>query len=135
MPRVPSSPPPPPQTPSGMSASSELAAIYAEIPAIACKRKCANSCGLVAQYNLMSPAEARRLSWYERIPDPADPLRCELLEHGVGLCRVYAMRPVICRLWGVVDVDGMRCPFGCTPERWLTDEESRDILRRVDAIQ
>ena len=30
--------------------------------------------------------------------------------------------------WGLIDVDGMRCPWGCSPDRWLTDEEGKAFL-------
>src|SRR2546429_6087610 len=31
-----------------------------------------------------------------------------------GRCTVYEVRPMICRLWGMVE--GMQCPHGCVPE-------------------
>lgn len=109
--------------------SASLDAIYAEIPALACKRKCQEACGLVMQARVMAPSEHRRLSMVQQVADPSDPLRCTLLDHDTGLCRVYGMRPLICRLFGVVEA--MRCPHGCEPERWLTDDEARDLLRRA----
>lgn len=112
--------------------SDSLAAIYAEIPAIRCKRKCFEACGPVVQLGALAPAEARRLTMFEQIEGPG--AECTMLDHGSKLCRVYAMRPLICRLWGVVDSPLMRCPFGCVPERWLTDEESRALLARVQAL-
>ena len=49
-----------------------------------------------------------------------------------GLCDAYAVRPAICRLWGVVKK--MACPWGCQPERWLTDAETYAILQRLDSL-
>jgi len=49
-----------------------------------------------------------------------------------GLCSVYAVRPLICRLWGVVRE--MACPFGCKPERWLADREVKRMLREMQAL-
>ncbi|HEV2379781.1 MAG TPA: hypothetical protein VG206_08280 [Terriglobia bacterium] len=42
---------------------------------------------------------------------------------------IYGVRPLICRLWGLVKA--MRCPHGCEPEQWLSDEEARAMLARV----
>lgn len=41
-------------------------------------------------------------------------------------CSLYSIRPVICRLWGVVE--SMPCPHGCKPERVLTDEEGFGLV-------
>lgn len=122
-----------------------LEAIYAELPSIACKRKCYESCGPIAQCSrtglipgmppAMSPAEARRLDFFEQIPDPNDALRCTLLDHRLLICRAYGMRPLVCRAFGVVDDPRMRCPFGCVPERWLSNEEFRALQRRAEAIR
>lgn len=114
--------------------SDSLDAIYAEIPAIRCKRKCQEACGPVVQWRAMSAAEEARLGLFRSlIVEPASGLTCELL-NGDGLCSAYSRRPLICRLWGVVDSPLMRCPHGCEPERWLTDEESKALLARAEAV-
>lgn len=59
-------------------------------------------------------------------------LRCSMLNED-GSCDAYAVRPTICRLFGVVK-DRLECPHGCTPERWLDDDESRVLLERADVI-
>lgn len=42
-------------------------------------------------------------------------------------CSAYDKRPMICRLWGVVET--MKCPHGCRPSpRYLTDEQGKDML-------
>lgn len=56
---------------------------------------------------------------------------CPMLAHN-GKCRVYSVRPYICRLWGCVKE--MRCPQGCEPERWLTRDEAHEILKRLEAV-
>jgi uncharacterized protein len=109
-----------------------LDGLYAELPQLDCKRLCQGCCG---------PVRMSRVEW-ERIiarvgrrPEPtteqAARLDCPLLT-AAGLCSVYDVRPLICRLWGLVPA--MACPFGCVPERWLTDEEGHDLLRRADEI-
>jgi hypothetical protein len=38
----------------------------------------------------------------------------------VGRCRIYSDRPMVCRLWGVVE--SMPCPYGCLPEGGLLSD-------------
>jgi uncharacterized protein len=83
--------------------------IYARLPTIACRGKCQESCGPI----YMS-------------------LRCPMLCRESGKCRVYDIRPVICRLWGLVE--SMLCPWGCRPARVLTDREGAVIIERVMRI-
>lgn len=118
-----------------------LAEIYSKIPKIHCKGKCQDSCGPIA----MSEIEAeviRKISMGGMQIDKTlgmnmvvnfDPetLKCPSLSH--GKCAIYEHRPLICRLWGVTK--RMRCPFGCTPKRWLSEEESRGLLLEVDKLQ
>jgi hypothetical protein len=47
---------------------------------------------------------------------------------GKRLEAIYA----ICRLWGVVPA--MACPFGCQPDRWLSDREACLLLAEMRAI-
>jgi Fe-S-cluster containining protein len=49
---------------------------------------------------------------------------CPLLK--AGRCSVYAIRPMICRLYGVTDE--MPCPHGCTPERMLTEHQAMELM-------
>src|SRR5262249_13706213 len=55
-------------------------------------------------------------------------LQCSLLKD--KRCSVYESRPLICRLWGMVKK--MRCEWGCTPERWVADEEAFQLLTEVE---
>jgi Fe-S-cluster containining protein len=61
----------------------------------------------------------------------ADSLTCPYLEE--ERCTVYEVRPLICRLWGLVE--SMPCPWGCKPERYLTHEEGHELLARAAEIQ
>lgn len=49
-----------------------------------------------------------------------------------GRCSVYVVRPLLCRLWGMVDK--MRCPHGCVPSRWPADDEIKAIFACYKAI-
>ena len=105
-----------------------IAELWAEVPTIACKGRCPSSCGPIDA----SRAE-RRILREHGIRLRALPLldvacgevrTCPALVD--GRCSVYAVRPLICRLWGVVE--SMPCPWGCKPERYLSDAQARALL-------
>jgi uncharacterized protein len=106
----------------------ELRAIYAELPAVNCQQKCQDCCGPI----LASPTEKLRMEVVSGKPlvCHAETATCEYLEDGA--CSVYVVRPLICRLYGAVEK--MRCPFGCLPERWVSDEEVHEFIRRIESI-
>lgn len=110
----------------------EWEALYAEVPTLECQRKCGSFCGPIC----MSRTEWRRITDEIRHEPSATPLMvsltCPLLLPGIGACSVYAIRPLICRLWGTVE--SMKCPWGCVPSRWLTDEEGKGLLMRAAAL-
>lgn len=103
--------------------------LYAGLPSIHCVGRCQDSCGPIDAH------ERERLHFEKRtgrsFPDALIVLNsagcaCPLLEQVTGTCAVYRNRPLICRLWGLVE--SMRCPHGCVPSRWLTDNEARNLL-------
>ena len=101
--------------------------ILTRLPRINCQRKCQEACGPI----LMSRLEWKRICHrVGHVPGPKPDLTCPLLKD--GLCSVYDIRPAICRLWGLVKK--MACPWGCEPERWLTDEEAGVVLDKVRRI-
>jgi Fe-S-cluster containining protein len=57
-------------------------------------------------------------------------LKCDKLSG--GRCTVYPDRPLICRLFGVVEQ--MRCPFGCVPERFLSERAAYALLERAEKL-
>lgn len=59
-------------------------------------------------------------------PGPVKNLTCPMLKN--KQCSVYPVRPMICRIWGLVRK--LRCPHGCEPDRWLTDEEARQFINQ-----
>lgn len=59
------------------------------------------------------------------------PKRCKALKKN-GACGVYEDRPLICRAWGVIDP--APCPFGCKPDRYLTDEEYKRLELKIESI-
>ena len=106
-----------------------LETLYAALPRITCQRQCQEACGPV----LMS-----RVEWLRVLRHPrgrktmqAD-LTCPMLRDGG--CAVYQIRPLICRLYGLMEDPRMRCPFGCVPERWVSDDEARAWLEEAQGI-
>lgn len=114
-----------------MTIDDRLEALYASLPALECLGLCIESCGTIT----MGLHEQRRV---ER--QTGEPLRtmdrivdnCPYLED--RRCSVYEVRPLVCRLWGLVDSPELRCEYGCTPERWLTRDEALALMRRSLAI-
>jgi hypothetical protein len=107
----------------------ELAALYERVPSIpGCKGHCWLSCGPI---DMASRERQRIRSAGLRITDRDEARRqpstywCEALGPD-GRCAIYALRPLICRLWGTTPA--LRCPYGCMPEWWLTDMEGVILL-------
>jgi Fe-S-cluster containining protein len=111
--------------------SDELQEIYDEIPDIECKGECHESCGPIAY----SDAEANRIEQSgESPPEPVSGShRCDKLIPLVKKCSIYEDRPLICRLFGVVE--GMKCPHGCKPEGgYLSDVRAFQLMRKAEKI-
>jgi Fe-S-cluster containining protein len=132
----------------------DLAALYAELPVIACAGKCAESGGPVFMSRVEWQAVCRaggerhadalterehhhqqdRLVGGEPVARSdsrsVSALTCPYLEN--ERCSVYEVRPMLCRLWGVVE--SMECPWGCRPERYLTRDEGYAFLARAAEI-
>jgi len=109
-----------------------LEAIYAKLPTIECKGLCHGCCGPIA----MTRLEWKRIkSTVGKSDKEIGPLKgeqgltCPLLSDD-HKCLVYQVRPLICRLWGLVKE--MKCPHGCEPSRWLPDPEARAIIKEME---
>jgi Fe-S-cluster containining protein len=103
--------------------------LYDQIPAMTdCRGHCWISCGPVemsdrenqrirgAGFRITNHLQARQLT---------ETFWCEALGPD-GRCQVYGIRPLVCRLWGAVE--SMPCPYGCRPQRWLSDAEGRALV-------
>ena len=113
-----------------------MAALYARIPKIECRQKCQDFCGAIVQLGAFTEAERPNIERAMKAVDivraaGASPLACSALDRN-GRCAIYAERPAICRLFGVVE--GMTCPHGCEPERLLSHAEMSEILNALSAI-
>ncbi len=108
-----------------MSKSSrQLQEIYALVPDIECKGMCFTTCHHIA----MSSFEGKRIE-REHGPILATDSPCPHLVN--TKCGIYKDRPLICRLWGVVDHPLMTCKYGCKPKKYMTNDQSRALLARA----
>ncbi|WBB94102.1 hypothetical protein [Verrucosispora sp. WMMC514] len=111
----------------GRDRTAEMDQLYAELPEIDCKGLCHESCNAI----VMTPLERGRIR--ERGVDisPLD-MPCPALTP-LRRCSVRDIRPMICRLWGLVE--SMACPHGCVPEGGFLDETTaRRLLDRSMVI-
>jgi Fe-S-cluster containining protein len=124
-----------------------LEQIYAQIPDVNCRGLCGESCGPVPSsrrermraatrgYRLPTMNEALVVSAINK--EGKEIPSCDAYDEDAKRCRVYEVRPVICRLWGAVDAEGMRCPWGCEPgpgQRLLTPEEGHALMAAANHI-
>ncbi len=119
--------------------------IYAKVPAVRCAGHCGRDrhntcCGpipcTVVEREILEGYNGTTCSWIEKDPTTVQ-MDLPILTHGLvcphlglsGRCEAYAVRPLICRLWGTVKA--LKCPWGCQPERWLTDVEAASLIREA----
>jgi len=107
-----------------------LAELYATVPEIECQQQCQRYCENIWMAGPEFDLIVAELGYTPR-SDPACPDRCPMLTDA-GLCSVRDLRPLICRLWGVTET--MMCPWGCRPERYLTEVEALTLLARSGAF-
>lgn len=121
-------------------AFAQLDAIYAELPTIECRGLCAIACGTM----FLTDLEVRRLqaathvkprTVLKMLADGAPHTarerdRCIYLKN--DRCSVYAIRPLICRAWGLVRL--LSCMHGCLPARWLKDLEFARLAQKVERL-
>jgi Fe-S-cluster containining protein len=142
-----------------MTPYEQLDELYATLPTVDCKQKCQNYCGPI----IVSKLEATRMQdkrgfvqiestfkAAKRLYLPAPPIMeanfvgivppskneplCVFLS-SFGRCSAYSIRPLVCRLWGMMDNEFMRCPHGCKPTRWVTGPEARELHLKIIAVQ
>lgn len=109
------------------AADRRLDALYAELPDVPCTGQCFQSCSYIG----MSEAEHQRIKRETGTAIEMHMAPCPALDFA-GRCSIHPLRPLICRLYGVADE--LRCPFGCEPERRLTQEEVAVFVDRAEKI-
>lgn len=111
----------------------DMQQVYDMLPPMECKGLCQESCGPLE----MSARERQRLAENGIKLEERHAAVKRLMEGGEytcpaltpeGQCGVYEIRPLICRLWGMVE--GMPCEFGCIPEGGrLTNAQARILIQ------
>lgn len=105
-----------------------LQELYDQLPQIDCAGLCHDSCGPIQ----MSIRERTRIEGLA-----GEPITCGFGPSCSMLtterkCSVYTIRPLICRLWGLMR--SMPCPYGCRPERVVEDDEAMALLVAAEEI-
>lgn len=116
------------KTPEALAAALEQ--VYAQVPDGNCQGLCADSCCSFA----MTTAEQRHIRAQTGVSLPLAHVGsfCPALTM-LKRCGVYAVRPLICRIWGATE--SMRCGYGCTPDGgYLTDHDAMRLLEQVAEI-
>ena len=125
------------------SAEAALRKLYDSLPKIQCQGKCHNTCGpiIMSEFEQLRMGEANGgLPILMPLPDVDAGLNaglyCPFLTPEKR-CGIYDVRPLICRLWGVVKTYGntpMLCPHGCKLDRLMTDQEAAEAIRKAEEI-
>lgn len=121
-----------------------LQAIYDRLPSIECKGACHGACCFIEasqrERERMERASGQKLDTVDAADPAVNPLglpqigrdnrplarfRCTMLGDD-GRCTVYDLRPMICRMYGVVE--GLECYRGCKPERTIPAPEAMILL-------
>ena len=110
-------------------AKGKLQQIYAQVPDAGCKGLCTHECTMIG----MSKGE-----WDEIVKKTG---KKPALRHDGsciflidGKCSIYPIRPLICRLFGAVDSDKLRCPHGCLSKNPLIDQDSDKLIKAIEKL-
>lgn len=105
-----------------------LEQLYNQVPTFKCKPGCHDCCG---------PVPFSKEEW-ERVDNkkPQTALDCPFICESPfqSGCEIYEARPLLCRMFGTVDNPLMICPYGCAPDKLLTQEEGDAILKEYRSM-
>lgn len=107
-----------------METIEKIKKLYNDIPTFECRAGCSDCCGFVP----WSKAEWEIIKEKRR----ASSLKCPYAT-GNG-CDIYENRPLICRLFGTVNVGYLKCPHGCKPDKPLTERQARRIAKKYSDL-
>lgn len=113
-----------------MSAERRVRKIYASLPAFKCKGLCADTCGVIPVFKAERSIVSSAAGFDTGTMMGTETMKCPLLKD--GRCSIYDSRPLICRLYGMVDHPLMRCPHGCEPV--LTQTEGDETMRQMHSL-
>lgn len=98
----------------------QLKALYAQVPPVeGCIPGCTDCCG---------PVPFSRIEWESiRHKQLSSLMKCGFA-CDLG-CKIYPQRPFLCRLFGAVDDDRLRCPHGARAQEPLSVEMAQELSR------
>ena len=102
----------------------KLEELYQKIPKSTCKEGCSSCCSNSIQF---TPSEYKAMGGYTF--DTKQMICSHLID---GKCSVYENRPFICRLYGTSEL--LQCEH-CTPDRFLTQDETNDLVHEYVLIK
>lgn len=112
--------------------NNRLQELYNKLPKIDCKGNCVRQCSVVP-LGMEEEDYITEGYGHDRIPEPefqdGEPVCNQLTDD--GRCSIHDRRPLICRLYGLVDNPMMKCDHGCEPEYWLSDEKARRLIDMI----
>lgn len=105
-----------------MSIAKTIKYLRKQIPSFQCKEGCSDCCG---------PVPFSNWEW-EQVKDQklTTSLTCPYATKNG--CEIYEQRPILCRLFGVVEK--MKCPYGCGPIKLLTKKKEGEIIDKYHGI-
>ena len=110
----------------------QLKEIYDSLPRLECKGLCVDDCSkirLSAVERALIQTATGAVPKFDTVVSKARNCPC-LVD---GRCSIYDVRPLVCRLYGMVDpaAGHVLCRFGCKPERYLSYDEAQALIARA----
>jgi Fe-S-cluster containining protein len=108
-----------------MKKSEKLKKIYEQVPDIECRGLCQHSCSFIPMSKFEKKLLTEKFGNANFLADP-----CPKLSN--GKCSIYADRPLVCRLYGVVPE--MVCIHGCKPKKMLPSAVGYKLRKKIEKI-
>ena len=113
-----------------ITSEGKLKYLYSKIPEFNCIPRCTACCGPHPWANVEHRVIAKWMSERGMVEKFSKTMfgDCQYIEN--HKCSIYEVRPVLCRLFGVVDTPKLMCSFRPSKGH-ISDEEAREIMRKV----
>lgn len=108
-----------------------LEQIYSQIPNIDCKEGCSDCCGPALQFPIENQNIKRYLFNRNQLAKVHKTIDCPYLKD--NKCTIYPVRPIICRLFGVVLHLRLTCRH-VVPSKLLTNEQAERLIKATENI-